>query len=224
MSTCNHLVLLARLSPSVAGMGDGDALALLRSSLADVIAVQPLTGEGTLPDFGHAFSYDHSRFGDVSGMAVVDGVARVGVHTQNLSWPHREVDHDAPCGAEVESRLDVVLRRFSRLTTGVPGEVVGSVSNEHMDDFHEDGGRPIIRCRDGVAREAHVRFEGRHATYVDHRGDRPIEVVPLPEVIPADALTPDDGARLSVTVDGDGLLRRFEPLQGVDVGGHLLPR
>ncbi len=212
VSTDFNFRFMARVSTALADNDDLALSAMLANALRGMTGVGPLTDRGTLPRFGAGLSYDDTRFRDLSGVAVRDGVLMVGIECQNAQYPYREADADLPHGTPYETRLDRVLARLSTMSEGPPGEVAGCVSNENDELFHEDGGQPILRCRDGVLRRAWVPVDH---DVINELRSLPVDPEPraqLPVVIPPDAIRPCDGRNLEADLDLAMLRRRFAPL------------
>ncbi len=205
MSQDFMLRILTRVSRALADNDDDALAAMLATTLEPLRGRSPIIRHGTLPRFGDGLSYDATRFSDLSGVAVSKGMLMVGIECQNAWRPYRDVDEDAR--HPVESRLDRVLARLSAISEGPPGEVAGCVANEEDPRFFDDGGKPILRCRDGVLRRAWVDHD--HGDHAASHGVEPEPRTPLPIVIPAEAITPEDGPNLEATLDVAMLRRRY---------------
>lgn len=208
MSTDFTIRIVTRMTGFLADIGPSEALDVLVTACDSLVGRHPITDLGTLPRFGRGLDYDGSRFVDVSGIAVVDGRLLVGVGCQNMLEPIRDVDDEEY--HLVETRLDRFLTRISRISSGPPGEVVGSVVSENDPRYFEDGGQPLVRCRDGIIRVAWVTPEESMHHEFPWSDTEPR--VMLPEVLPADVLTIEEGPRLMADIDVAALSRRFSAI------------
>ena len=201
VGTSHLLAFRARLAPGVASLPVEDATAVL-VAVVDRFPWRVETDDRARPSLGSGFEPD-ARLDDVCGVAVVAGHALVGVACDNLGWP--DADGDEGIGVDGPTRLEGLLSRLGRMTTGPAGEVVGAHAQEGGDGFGETGW-PIVRCRDGRLRVLHPGWDGEGA------GSGGPDT-PMPAAVPIDLVEVEDATTARVGVRA--LRARLAPLEGV---------
>lgn len=150
------------------------------------------------PFFGVGFTYEGRDYSDIQGINVVDGRLQVGAWVSNLERPLYE-DDGILVHAE-RTRMEVFFEFLSRITTALPGDVVGTICSEHDDMDHA---HPIVVCADGIIRRVYTEPDMQTEGY-GYFGVReeiaPEALIPVRNRIPVEAIE-RDGKHTSLSLD-----------------------
>jgi hypothetical protein len=151
---------------------------------------------------GPHLDYDWSRILRFDGVSVRDDELCLNVFDSNLEREPFE-DRDGITEGATGTRLDQLLRFLTWATVGPEGEVVGCMTNEHM----EGHAHPLVRCGDG-----RIRVVTTGKAHDDGWFSPVIEVAEVPALLPCDLIGEVGGAW--ARLDFEALRERYLAVDG----------